>query len=153
MLKRNKKLISKILVLSMCVSMEATTQVSAAANETGGNKTVEVWNNKSVNAVIKNSGFQFDTATGMIIKYVGSDSDVIIPSTIDGVSVTSIGNSAFKNCTSLTSVKIPDTVISIGLGAFESCTSLTSITIPEGVATIENNSFAGCSNLKRGEPT
>jgi hypothetical protein len=46
-----------------------------------------------------------------------------------GNSVTSIGDSAFSDCTSLTSVTIPNSVTSIGRGAFWSCTSLTSITV------------------------
>lgn len=48
-------------------------------------------------------------------------------------SVTSIGVSAFDNCTSLKSVTISDSVISIGESAFSGCTSLTSITIPDSV--------------------
>ena len=51
-------------------------------------------------------------------------------------SVTSIGVSAFYDCTGLTSVTIPDSVTSIGTDAFHNCTSLTSITIPNSVTSI-----------------
>ena len=54
---------------------------------------------------------------------------VNIPSTIDGLPVTSIGDEAFYNCTSLTSVTIPDSVTRIGDSAFEDCDSLTAITV------------------------
>ena len=62
-------------------------------------------------------------------------------------SVTTIGNSAFENCTSLTSVNIPDSVTSIGECAFRSCTSLTSVNIPDSVTTIGHAAFYGCKSL------
>ena len=62
--------------------------------------------------------------------------------------VTSIGNYAFRNCTSLTSVLIPDSVTSIGSYAFYNCSSLVSIEIPSGVTSIGSYAFSGCSMLK-----
>ena len=62
-------------------------------------------------------------------------------------SVTSIGGCAFVGCSGLTSITIPNSVTSIGGGAFNSCSSLTSITIPNSVTSIEKSTFAGCSSL------
>ena len=61
--------------------------------------------------------------------------------------VTSIGNSAFQNCASLTAINIPDGVTSIGNNAFQYCYSLTAINIPDGVTSIGNNAFQSCASL------
>ncbi len=58
-----------------------------------------------------------------------------------------IADSAFVNCTGLTSITIPDTVISIGENAFVDCTGLTSITIPDSVTSIGRNAFRSCKGL------
>ena len=62
-------------------------------------------------------------------------------------SVTSIGGQAFRYCSSLTSVTIGESVTSIGAGAFYNCSSLTSVTIPESVTSIGKDAFYGCSSL------
>lgn len=65
-----------------------------------------------------------------ITRYVGNDEIVTIPSEIEGLPVTSVGAYAFQDCTSLTSVIIPDSVTSIGYDAFSGCSGLESITVP-----------------------
>ena len=64
-----------------------------------------------------------------------------------GDTVTSIGSSAFNNCSSLSSTTIPDGVTSIVSSAFSNCYSLSSITIPDGVTSIGQSAFSGCSSL------
>ena len=77
--------------------------------------------------------------------------EVVIPSSVEyngtTYSVTSIGNSAFSRCSSLTSVTIPNSVTFIGNSAFSRCSSLTSVTIPNSVSSIENYAFYDCSSL------
>ena len=62
-------------------------------------------------------------------------------------SVTSIGDGAFADCSGLTSVSIGNSVTSIGNVAFDRCSGLTSVTIPNSVTSIGDRAFAGCSGL------
>ena len=64
-----------------------------------------------------------------------------------GNGVTSIGQYAFASCRSLTSVAIGSGVTSIGFAVFSQCRSLPSIVIPSSVTSISNNAFYGCSGL------
>jgi hypothetical protein len=82
-----------------------------------------------------------------IAQYTGSGGAVTIPSTNNGLPVTSIGFGAFQYCTSLTSVTIPNSVTSIGNVAFYGCNSLTSVTIPNSVTSIGTQAFSYCSSL------
>ena len=72
---------------------------------------------------------------------------LVIPATIEGKTVTSIGYMAFAGCTSLTSITIPDGVTSIDRAAFWDCASLTSIKIPDSVTSIGGRAFRECKNL------
>jgi len=82
-----------------------------------------------------------------ITGYTGPGGAVAIPDTINGLPVTRIGEYAFQEKTSLTSVTIPNSVTSIGGGAFYGCTSLTDVTIPNSVTNIAANGFAWCTSL------
>ena len=84
------------------------------------------------------------TITGCDKKPSGA---LIIPATIEGKSVTSIGRSAFWQCSSLTSITIPDSVTSIGGVAFWQCSSLISINIPDSVTSIGRLAFSHCRGL------
>ena len=78
------------------------------------------------------------------------EGDVVIPSTVtydsETYTVTMIGG-AFKGCTNLTSVTIPNSVTVIGASAFFGCSSLTSVNIPGSVKTIGQNAFRECNGL------
>ena len=88
-----------------------------------------------------------DDGTIEITKYNGIADHLAIPATLDGKTVTAIGDYAFARCYSLTSVSIPDSVTSIGDGAFYSCSSLTSVSIPDSVTSIGDSAFYWCSSL------
>jgi len=93
--------------------------------------------------IVENGGATItaSTATG----------DVIIPSELDGYAVKKVGNRSpsifgIPN-TSVTSITIPDSVTSIGGSAFEECTSLTGVIIPNSVTSIGQYAFYGCTGL------
>ena len=94
----------------------------------------------------------YATAIGQISGGGGGGEDTLklIDRTITSIDisgVTDIGHSAFRGCTSLTSVTIGNSVISIKDYAFHGCTSLSSITIPSSVTTLGAYMFTGCTAL------
>lgn len=78
--------------------------------------------------LVKNAFLDPPPKTVTITKYTGTESTVILPSTINSWPVTKIGEDALKDNTTITSVTIPDSVTEIGANAFAGCTNLTSVT-------------------------
>ncbi|MBE6753714.1 MAG: hypothetical protein E7559_05095 [Ruminococcaceae bacterium] len=84
---------------------------------------------------------------GVITAYCGHGGDVVIPSSINGIPVTGIGEQAFMEQTSITSLTIPGSVKDIGNFAFHKCTNLSSLTLSEGLATTGEHCFNQCNSL------
>ena len=103
--------------------------------------------NNETKTISKESDFLFDAKTGTITKYVGTNTTVVIPSTINGISVKGIGKEAFEK-TACTSIVIPNSVTNIEASAFMWCNKLTDITIPNSVTSIGDGAFCNCSSLK-----
>ena len=125
-----KQVLSIILAVAMMFSLAAVTSITASAQEYGD--------------------FEYellDDGTVEITGYTGSTETLEIPSEIDGKSVTTIGDYAFWDCDSLTSVTIPDSVTSIGNCAFWGCDSLVTIAIPASVTGIGREVFYSCDSL------
>ncbi len=149
------------------------------------NDTQEKWEQLSIldgnealtNAVLylSDNTFEYnilDDGTVAIRKYLGTDTAVTVPSTIEGKKVsrlngtfencsaiskltipegiTSIGNDTFKGCSGLTALRIPFSVQKIGSFAFKDCTSLAEITMPESldIGVVNLSMFENCTALK-----
>lgn len=79
--------------------------------------------------------------------YTG-DSQVVVPSEIDGKTVYGLSDGCFENCTDITTVILPDTLTEINNDAFAGCTSLRGIYLPENVYVIGAGAFSGCTELE-----
>ena len=96
------------------------------------------------------SDLTFDTSGGTITITdcdTGASGTLIIPETIEGKPVTSIGVDAFFECEFLTSITIPEGVTSIGDWAFDECYALRTVTIPDSVTSIGDGAFDECERL------
>ena len=140
-MKRAKSILAITISLVVLIASIPLMPVSAIAyNITGGQ--VENYETDA-------SFFSYIISDGEVIigNYIGSDTAVVIPSTIEGCRVTTIGGWAFSHCDSLTSLEIPNGVTKIGSNAFTDCSSLQSVTLPDTVTEIKSEAFYGCSNL------
>ena len=107
-----------------------------------------------------------------LVKYVGFDeTNTVVPNTINGKNVVSIGSNAYSNCLGMQSLVISEGIENIGDGAFNSCsnlrtvklptslrkigprafssTAISSVDLPNGIKKIENSTFSFCRNLSQ----
>lgn len=125
------------------------------------------WGARSVNGYVDGYLVYADeTKTTLLACSTAAKGKIIIPNSVTSIgdgafddctsitsitignSVTSIGKLAFFGCTSLTSIKLPNTVTSIEYSAFDKCSSITSITIPNSIKSIKKFAFYDCKKLK-----
>ena len=126
-----KKIVSLILSLVMLMSITSGLNLTAYAETYGDFEYSHIEDD-------------FLSITG----YKGSETNLEIPSVINGDSVKVIDREAFEGCQSIKTVTIPDSIISIGMYAFCNCTSLTSVTIGNSVRSIADSAFRDCTSLK-----
>lgn len=131
-----KKIIGIVLSAAILLRISAAFDVSALAD---GSSDVKACGEYEY--IILNDG------TAEISKYNGRAKELVIPSSLDGYTVTSIGHRAFFHCDSLTSITIPDSVTIIRFKGIEYCANLASVTIPDSVKIISDYNFGGCESL------
>ncbi len=146
-------LITCISIVSVCTEMQDGNNTSDASVigtkvyfYVGGSTPVDCWVIADTNQVKVGS---YDGQTSAIAQtYAGA---VDIPSTFsynsETYTVVKVESCAFKNCSNITSITVPQTVGLIGYSAFYGCSGLTSLTIPTGVTSIGDSTFYGCSGL------
>lgn len=136
-----KKIISGMLAAVMVAgSLQGSVVANAAEVQTIKENTV-------VNATAS-SAFEFDERTATITKYLGSETQVIVPDVINGNDVETIGEDAFASNEYVKEVVIPDGVTTIETEAFMNCPNLKTVSIPSGMTTIEPLAFFMCENLE-----
>lgn len=169
-----KKPLSGILAFILVFAFVAVTPIVAfAEDEVIEFSKEEIELNKK-----QEDGFEYvrtsDGSAAILVGYVGTETEVKIPSSINNLKVIEIADEAFMNntkitkvkatnnivtigdrvffgCTSLKEVKAIKSVTSMGESVFEGCTSLTDVTIPDTVVNIPARTFYGCSSLKDAE--
>lgn len=89
----------------------------------------------------------FDKSSGTITGFAGEPKDVIIPLSLGGYKVISIGNRAFAGSQTLNTLSIPEGITTISAEAFASCPNLKSVEIASTVSYIASKAFANCTSL------
>ena len=144
-MKKQYFIIILLTTLLSVVGMDVFAHDIAVANADGVT-IYYVWTNNQTELEVSYDG---SSAIYSSHAYLGN---VVIPETVtyegNNYKVTSIGTSAFSECSRLTSVTIPDGVKSIGSSAFFRCTGLLSVTVPNSVKSIGEVAFKDCLSLQ-----
>ncbi len=121
-----KRILSIICAVALLLSVMAVGGISVA----------------SVSALSEN-GYTYTVKDGeaTVTGYTGSDTELVIPSTLGGYPVRAIGEDAFYYSNSIQSIVIPDGITVIEAEAFMNCTSLQRITLPDSVTSIGDDAF------------
>lgn len=149
MLKNKKILITLMLLIAILFVPSLVNAATIQATETTTTST-----GKTVNW-----SYELDSNNNILdLKCTNISSvsgELEIPSTIDGYTVVTIGNTkngyddgAFEECSGLTGITIPNTVTTIGYRAFYNCTGIKSLTLPDSITSIQGGAFANCIGLK-----
>ena len=120
-----------------------TTHTCSACGDTYTDNHVPATGSIGLSYVVNEDG------TSCTITGIGTctDTEICISATIDGYTVTAIGDKAFAENAAITKIILPDTITTIGRRAFYKCTEITEFTVPESVTSIGTQIFFGCDKL------
>ena len=139
---RPKRLISLLVAVCMMITMLPLSAVTAFAADTAPSTGTASYGNYAYDYTINT-----EDGTATITKFrvlVDGFYDITIPTEFGRLPVTAIGDDAFRGCSALTKVTIPQSVTSIGDSAFAGCRNLDSLTINDAATSIGNRAFTEC---------
>lgn len=152
-LKGHKELLAGLLVFAQVMTLGFGSVLKiesvAYAQETVQNTELETVS-ESAQEVAEQAFYSYaqkEDGTITITGYTGTDTQISIPESIDGMTVSGIADRAFFENTSLISVTFPETLTEIGDYAFFSCTRLGSASLPSGLQILGEGAFEGCKSL------
>ena len=140
-----KRLISLLVAVCMMITMLPLSAVTAFAEDTSAPTGTASYGDYEYDYTINT-----EDGTATITKFralVDGSYDITIPTDFGRFPVTAIGDDAFRGCSALKKVTIPQSVTSIGNHAFEECFALEEVTIPQSVTSIGLIAFGGCCKL------
>lgn len=143
---RPKRLISLLVAVCMMITMLPLSAVTAFAEDTSAPTGTASYGDYEYDYTINT-----EDGTATITKFralVDGSYDITIPTDFGRFPVTAIGDDAFRGCSALKKVTIPQSVTSIGNYVFRYCTLLKNVTIPEKVTTIGLGTFSYCKQLE-----
>ncbi len=114
----------------------------AYSGSCGTNVTWKLYSNGLLEIIGSGNMYDYSSGSTPWYEYSSFISEVVIE---DGI--TSVGQNAFYNCSSITDLTLPESVTYIGSYAFQNCSSLTDVTIPGGVTSINYRTFSGCTGM------
>ncbi|MBQ7246849.1 MAG: leucine-rich repeat protein [Lachnospiraceae bacterium] len=135
------RIILMIWVISICVLLYPSNVKSSEVVEDG-------IIDESLYYTLDSEGILFIQGNGGIIGKEFFKDRRDINEVVFKCTVTEIGDSAFENCTSLKSIKLPEGLKRIGRKSFASCSSLIEVTVPDSVTWIDSAAFEGCNNME-----
>ena len=139
---RPKRLISLLVAVCMMITMLPLSAVTAFAEDTSAPTGTASYGDYEYDYTINT-----EDGTATITKFralVDGSYDITIPTDFGRFPVTAIGDDAFRGCSALKKVTIPQSVTSIGDSAFAGCHNLDSVTINDAATSIGNRAFTEC---------
>lgn len=137
-----KRLISLLVAVCMMITMLPLSAVTAFAEDTSAPTGTASYGDYEYDYTINT-----EDGTATITKFralVDGSYDITIPTDFGRFPVTAIGDDAFRGCSALKKVTIPQSVTSIGDSAFAGCHNLDSVTINDAATSIGNRAFTEC---------
>ena len=144
---KTKRLLS--LIMAICLVFGSASALPENALTESASVTASAQGEEGGEAIVEGD-FEIRLMTdnkAAVTRYLGSDTNVTIPETIAGYTVTMIDDGAFGGFDTLQSVTLPDSVINIAHDAFSFCENLASVTLSSELQSIDRNAFSDCPKL------